>query len=39
MAMLIANALNVLANIANNGVSTFTYWGLWEESECPKEML
>lgn len=39
MAMLIANALNVLANVVNNGVSTYTFFGLWEESECPKEML
>lgn len=39
MAMLIANALNVLANVVNNGVSTYTFFGFWEESECPKEML
>lgn len=39
MAMLFANALSALAKIANNGVSTFTFWGHWEEAECPEEML
>ncbi len=39
MAMVFANALSALAKIANNGVSTFTYWGFWDETECPKEML
>ena len=39
MAMLFANALSALAKVANNGVSTFTFWGLWNEDECPEEML
>ena len=39
MAMLFANALNALAKVASNGVSTFTYLGFWDESECPEEML
>lgn len=39
MAMVFANALSALAKIANNSVSTFTVWGLWNESECPEEML
>lgn len=39
MAMLFANALSALAKVASNGVSTFTFWGFWEESECPEEML
>ena len=39
MAMLFANALSALASIANNGVSTYTLIGIWDETECPKEML
>lgn len=39
MAMLFANALSALAKIANNGVSTFTYFGFFGEDECPEEML
>ena len=39
MAMLFANALSALAKIANNGVSTYTFWGFWDETECPEEML
>ncbi len=39
MAVFFANALAALAKIANNGVSTFTYVGLWDETECPEEML
>ncbi len=39
MAMLIANALSALAKIANNGVSTFTLVGLWDETKCPEELL
>lgn len=39
MANLFANALNALAKIANNGVSTYTLIGLWDETECPEEML
>lgn len=39
MAMLFANALTSLAKVVNNGVSTFTFFGYWDESECPEEML
>lgn len=39
MAMLFANALSALAKVANNGVSTFTFIGLWDETDCPEEML
>lgn len=39
MAMLFANALSALAKVANNGVSTFTWIGFWDETECPEEML
>lgn len=39
MAIVIANALSALAKIANNGVSTFTWVGIWDETECPEEML
>lgn len=37
--MLFANALSALAKVANNGVSTFTLIGFWDETECPEEML
>ena len=39
MANVFANVLSALAKIANNGVSTFTYLGFFDETECPKEML
>ena len=39
MAMLFANVISALSKVINNGVSTFTYWGYWDESECPEEML
>ena len=39
MAMLFANALSALAKVANNGFSTFTYFGFFAESDCPEEML
>lgn len=39
MATIFANILSGLAKIANNGVSTFTWLGSWDETECPKEML
>jgi hypothetical protein len=39
MAMFFANTLAVLAKVASNGVSTFTWLGLWDETECPEEML
>lgn len=37
--MLFANALSALAKVANNGVSTYTFWGFWDETECPEEIL
>ena len=39
MATIFANVLTALSKVLNNGVSTFTYYGFWDESECPKEML
>lgn len=39
MANIFANALSALSKIANNGVSTFTIICVWDETECPKEML
>jgi hypothetical protein len=39
MAMFVANLLTVLAKVASNGVSTFTFFGFWDEEECPEEML
>ncbi len=39
MANMFANVLSALAKIANNGVSTFTYLGFFDETECPEEML
>ena len=39
MANIFANVLGALAKVMNNGVSTFTWLGLWNETECPKEML
>lgn len=39
MANIFANVLSALAKVANNSVSTFTYLGTWDETECPKEML
>jgi cyclic lactone autoinducer peptide len=37
--MFFANALAVLAKVASNGVSTFSFWGFFDETECPEEML
>lgn len=39
MATIFANALSALAKVMNNGVSTFTFFLLWDEADCPKEML
>lgn len=39
MASILANILASLANVMNNGVSTFTYLGYYDETECPEEML
>ena len=39
MASILASVLSALAGVVNNGVSTFTYLGLWDETECPEEML
>lgn len=39
MAMLFANALSALAKVVNNGVSTYTMVGIWDETECPEELL
>ncbi len=39
MATALANILSALAKVVNNGVSTFTIYGIWNEDECPKEML
>jgi uncharacterized protein (DUF486 family) len=39
MAVFFANALSVLAKVASNGVSTFTWYGYWDETDCPDEML
>ncbi len=39
MANIFANALAALSKLANNGVSTFTFWTFFNETECPKEML
>jgi hypothetical protein len=39
MAVIFAHALSALANIISNGVASFTIFGLWDETECPEEML
>lgn len=39
MANIFANVLGALAKVMNNGVSTFTALCIWDETECPKEML
>ncbi len=39
MANVFANVLSALAKVMNNGVSTFTVFCAWDETECPKEML
>lgn len=39
MAVIVANMLSALAKVVNNGVSTYTILGIWDESECPDEIL
>lgn len=39
MAAMFANMLSALAKLTNNGVATFTFWGIWGETECPEELL
>ena len=39
MASILASILSALAGVLNNGVSTFTYFGAWDEANCPEEML
>lgn len=39
MANIFGNALSALAKVMNNDVSTFTLLFIWDETECPDEML
>ncbi len=39
MASIFASVLSALANVVNNGVSTFTWLAIWDETECPEELL
>ncbi len=39
MANIFANILSALSKVMNNGVSTFSYLGTWDETECPEEIL
>ncbi len=39
MANIFANVLSALSKVISNGVSTFTLYGFWDETECPEEML
>ena len=39
MAHILATVLSALAGVVNNGVATFTYFGAWDETDCPEEML
>ena len=39
MASIFANVLSALAGVLNNGVSTYTIFFMWDETECPEEML
>ena len=39
MASILANVLSALAGVVSNGVSTFTWTGLWDETDCPEELL
>ncbi len=39
MASIFASVLASLANVMNNGVSTFTILATWDETDCPDEML
>lgn len=39
MATIFGNMLAALSKVLNNGVSTFTYLGNWDETDCPDEIL
>ena len=39
MASILASVLTALTGVVNNGVSTFTWFGFWDETECPEEIL
>ena len=39
MATIFGNMLAALAKVMNNGVSTFTWFGVWDETDCPDEIL
>lgn len=39
MTTILGNVLSALAKVMNNGVSTFTYFGAWDETDCPDEIL
>ncbi len=39
MAVIFASMLSGLASVVNNGVSTFSLFWIWDETECPEEML
>lgn len=39
MATIFGNMLSALAKVLNNGVSTFTWYGYFDETDCPDEIL
>lgn len=39
MATIFGNMLSALAKVLNNGVSTFTFLGYFDETDCPDEIL
>lgn len=39
MAHMFANMLSALSGLINNGISTYTVLFIWDETECPEEML
>lgn len=39
MATMFGNMLSALAKVLNNGVSTFTFLGYFDETDCPDEIL
>lgn len=39
MASIFASLLSALSKVANNGVSTYCFWGVFEESKCPKSLI
>ncbi len=39
MSAIFANVLSALTKVMNNGVSTFTFLGNWDETDCPDEIL